>query len=147
MKIKISLTESKDKPIIMIPAKILSSVTGEYRTEPHWINFRDRTHSQQVDWAKKHFDSGIREPVDVTVFGDGTFGFGNGHHRVKAAQLLDEQIPIRIVRNKLLERSEELWNWWKDLVLAQGKIPETLNPEGWNLYDLEQAKEILQNEN
>jgi hypothetical protein len=138
------LKESAEKPIMMVPAKLLMSTAGEYRTEPKWRNFRAKTEEEQRTWAKSHFAGGIRTPVDVRIFSDGTFGFGDGHHRVKAAEILDEQIPIHITRNQLLEKSEELWLWWKDLVVNQGLHPKwDLNREGYNLRNLEDAKNLI----
>ena len=141
--IRQTLRESAEKSTMMVPAKILTSTAGEYRTEPHWRNFRNQREEEQMAWAEKHFAGGIRTPIDVRIFADGTFGFGDGHHRVKAAELLDEQIPIRIIRNQLLEKSEELWIFWKGLVVDQGLHPKwDLNREGWNIRTLGQAQEL-----
>ena len=129
---------------VMVPAKMLDSVAGEYRTEPFWRSFKQMSEKKQVSWAQKEFEKhgGIKEPVDVRIFADGVYGFGDGHHRVKTGQLLDELIPIRITRNQLLEKSPELWDYWHGLVM-QGLHPKRdLNPEGWNIKTLEQAQEL-----
>jgi len=127
---------------LMVPAKILGSDSGEYRTEPHWQNFRKLPKEEQMAWAEEHFDGGIRKPLRVRVYADGALMFSDGHHRAKAAMLLDEMIPIVISRNQLQEKSDELWEYWLDLVL-QGLHPKyDLNPEGYNIRTLEDAKEL-----
>jgi len=132
----------QESTTIKVPASVLSSVAGEYRVEPHWKNFRKLSKEEQVAWAKEHFGDGIREPIDVRIFASGLYGFGDGHHRVRAAQILDEMIPIRIGRNQLLEKSPELWEYWHGLVM-QGLHPKwDLNREGWVIKTLEQAQEV-----
>ena len=127
---------------LMVPAKILGTDTGEYRTEWYWKNFSKLSKEKQLAWAEKHFAGGIREPLDVRVYADGSLMFSDGHHRAKAATLLDEMIPITISRNQLQEKSDELWEYWLDLVM-QGLHPKwDLNPEGWSIKTLEQAKEL-----
>jgi len=129
---------------IMVPAFVLQSVAGEYRTESFWRNFARRSKEEQVAWAQKEFEKygGIKEPVEVTIFADGTYGFGDGHHRVKTGLLLDEMIPIKIARNKLLQRDPDLWEYWHGLVM-QGLHPKKdLNPEGYTMKTLQDAKDI-----
>ena len=127
---------------LVVPAKVLESDSGEYRTEPHWREFRKLSEEEQLAWAEKHFAGGIRKPLDVRVYADGSLMFSDGHHRAMAAKLLDEEIPIIIKRNQLQEKSEELWEYWHDLVM-QGLHPKRdLNPESWNISTLEDAKEI-----
>lgn len=127
---------------LMVPAKILDTDTGEYRTERYWQNFRKLPKEEQLAWAEKHFAGGIREPLDVRVYADGSLMFSDGHHRAKAATLLDEMIPVRISRNQLQEKSDELWEYWLSLIM-QGLHPKyDLNPEGWNIKTLEQAREL-----
>ena len=127
---------------LMVPAKILGSDSGEYRTEPHWQDFHKLPKEEQMAWAEEHFDGGIRKPLRVRVYADGALMFSDGHHRAKAAMLLDEMIPIVISRNQLQEKSDELWEYWLDLVL-QGLHPKyDLNPEGYNIRTLEDAKEL-----
>ena len=127
---------------LTVPAKILGSDSGEYLTEPHWQDFRKLPKEEQLAWAEEHFAGGIRKPLDVRVYADGALMFSDGHHRAKAATLLDEMIPIRISRNQLQEKSDELWEYWLSLIM-QGFHPKyDLNPEGWNIKTLEQAKEL-----
>ena len=92
---------------LVVPAKILDSDSGEYRTEPHWRDFRKLPKEEQLAWAEKHFAGGIRKPLDVRVYADGSLMFSDGHHRAMAAKLLDEEIPIVIKRNQLQEKSAE----------------------------------------
>ena len=137
------LTEQASENML-VPASILQSVAGEYRTEPFWRNFAQKPKEEQVAWAQKEFEKhgGIKEPVDVSIFADGTYGFGDGHHRVRTALLLDEMVPIRITRNKLLQKDPSLWEYWHGLVM-QGLHPKRdLNPEGYTMKTLQDAKEI-----
>ena len=127
---------------LVVPAKILGTDTGEYRTEWFWQNFRKLPKKEQLAWAEKYFAGGIKEPLDVRVYADGSLMFSDGHHRAKSATLLDEMIPLRISRNQLQEKSDELWEYWLSLIM-QGLHPKyDLNPEGWNIKTLEQAKEL-----
>ena len=137
------LTEQTGETM-MVPASVLQSVAGEYRTEPFWRNFAQKPKEEQAAWAQKEFEKhgGIKEPVDVSIFADGTYGFGDGHHRVRTALLLDEMVPIRITRNKLLQKDPALWEYWHGLVM-QGLHPKRdLNPEGYTMKTLQDAKEI-----
>jgi len=127
---------------MVVPASALQSVAGEYKTEPHWRNFARKSREEQIAWAKDHFGGGIREPIEVTIFADGTYGFGDGHHRVKAAQLLNEAVPIKIVYNKLSQRDPDLWEYWHGLVMKGLHPRRDLNPEGWTMKTLQDAKEI-----
>ena len=68
------------------PAKYLESHMGEYRTEPHWKEFFKKSEEEQKAWAKT---VNLSEPVEITVFLDGMFKHGDGHHRVMAAKRFD----------------------------------------------------------
>jgi len=114
---------------MMFPAKFMFSHMGEYRTEQRWRDFAKLSEEEKVKWAQS---VNVEEPVEVTVFADGMFGHGDGHHRVMAGRILNVKIPIIISRNKLKEKSPELWEKWLSLI-DQGKSPKELNPEGYIL--------------
>jgi len=124
---------------MMFSAKYLTTHMGEYDTEQRWKDFAQWSQEEQIEWAKNvKFD----EPVEVTVFRDGMFGFGDGHHRVKAAKLLDIEIPIIITNNKMKDKDLEVWNLWIDLV-KRGHDPKKMNPEGWLLNSVEQVEDLV----
>ena len=119
---------------MMFPAKYLFSHMGEYRTEKYWRDFAKMPKEEKIEWAKKvKFD----EPIQVTVFADGSFGHGDGHHRAMAGKILDIDVPIIITRNKVKEKSEDLWEAYLSRI-RQGNHPKELNPEGYNINSLEQ---------
>ena len=60
---------AEDKEVIMFPAKFLKSHMGEYRTEPSWKRFFKLSDEKKREWAKT---VSLDEPVEVTVFMDGT---------------------------------------------------------------------------
>jgi hypothetical protein len=118
-----------------IPAKYLASHMGEYRTEPFWINFRKKTDEEKLAWAEQ---VDISEPVEITVFKDGQFMHGDGHHRVKAATILGKEVPIIITRNHLKDKSgEDVWEEWLRLVQS-GNHPADLNPDKYNINSVEE---------
>jgi hypothetical protein len=123
---------------MMFPAKFLFSHMGEYRTEQRWKDFAKLSGEEKMKWARS---VKLDEPVEITVFSDGTFGHGDGHHRVMAAKILDVEIPIVISRNKLKDRDPELWTVWLNSV-RQGKHPKELNPEGYIVRSLEQFRRM-----
>jgi hypothetical protein len=119
---------------IMFPAKYLFSHMGEYRTEKYWTDFKKLSEEEKIEWAKKvKFD----EPIQVTVFADGSFGHGDGHHRAMAGKILDIDIPIIITRNKVKEKSEDLWEAYLSRI-RQGNHPKNLNPEQYLMKSIEQ---------
>ena len=119
---------------IMFPAKYLFSHMGEYRTEKYWTDFKKLSEEEKIEWAKKvKFD----EPIQVTVFADGSFGHGDGHHRAMAGKILDIDVPIIITRNKVKEKSEDLWETYLSRI-RQGSHPKELNPEQYNMKSIEQ---------
>ena len=116
------------------PAEYLISHMGEYDFEPHWKNFFKKTPEEQLEWAKT---VNLSEPVEITVFSDGVFGHGDGHHRVMAAKLLGKDIPIIITNNHMKKKSEEgVWERWLELVQS-GNSPKDLNPEGYNIMTMD----------
>jgi hypothetical protein len=119
---------------MMFPAKYLFSHMGEYRTEQWWKDFAAMPEEEKVQWAE---GVSLEEPIEVTVFSDGAFGHGDGHHRAMAGKILDVEVPIIISRNKLKLKSEELWNAWLGRV-KEGNHPKELNPEGYIINSLEQ---------
>jgi len=119
---------------MQIPAKYLASHMGEYRTEPFWIDFRKKSDEEKLAWAEQ---IDLSEPVEVTVFKDGQFMHGDGHHRVRAAKILGKEIPIIITRNHLKDKSgEDVWEEWLRLVQA-GNHPADLNPDRYNIKSVE----------
>ena len=133
------LGEEEYRPIgqeMMFPAKYLFSHMGEYRTETFWKEFRELPEEEQVEWAKK---VKLDEPVEVTVFADGQFGHGDGHHRAMAGKILKKEIPIIITRNKIKQKSEEMWNAWLERVM-DGNHPKKLNPEGYVIRTMDQIQ-------
>ena len=84
---------------------------------------------EQIAWAKEYAGSGIRKPVDVTVFSDGGVGFTDGHHRVMAGTLLDIEIPVRVSFRNF---DKDLWPDLLDLLKA-GYTRREYNPQGWKL--------------
>ena len=134
---------AENKEIIMFPARYLKSHMGEYRTEPHWKNFFKLNNEEKREWAEK---VSLDEPVEITVFMDGTFGHGDGHHRVMAGKILNINIPITIKYNHIKNKAEPgTWEEWWDLV-SQGNDPSKINQEGYILKSVDRIKE-LENEN
>jgi len=123
---------------MMFPAIYLTSHMGEYDKEPHWKEWRKKSDEEKFAWAEK---MDFSEPVEITVFADGTFGHGDGHHRVMAGKVLDIEIPIIITRNKLKEYEAGVWEKWLNAALH--KSPKQLNPEGYNLKTMETLDYIL----
>jgi len=123
---------------MMFPAIYLTSHMGEYDKEPHWKEWRKKSDEEKFAWAEK---MDFSEPVEITVFADGTFAHGDGHHRVMAGKVLDIEIPIIITRNKLKEYEEGVWEKWLNAALH--KSPKQLNPEGYNLKTMETLDYIL----
>jgi len=122
------------------PAEYLESHMGEYRTEPYWREFFKKSNEEKLEWAKK---IDLTEPVEVTVFMDGTFAHGDGHHRTMAAKLLGKDIPIIITVNHIENKGDEgVWEKWLKLVLA-GNSPKDLNPEKYNIKTMEELDQIL----
>jgi len=116
------------------PAEHLESHMGEYRTELRWKEFFKKSKEEQRAWAKT---VDLTEPVEVTVFIDGTFAHGDGHHRTMAAKLLGKNIPIIITRNHIKEKADEgVWEEWLKIVQA-GKKPKDLNPEQYSIKSME----------
>ena len=124
---------------IMFPAKFLKSHMGEYRTEPSWKRFFKLSDEKKREWAES---VSLDEPVEVTVFMDGTFAHGDGHHRVMAGKVLDVDVPIVIARNHIQNKAAPgTWEaWWE--IVSQGSDPSKVNPEGYNLRSVEQIKEL-----
>ena len=134
---------AEDKEVIMFPARYLKSHMGEYRTEPHWKNFFKLNDEEKREWAET---VNLDEPVDITVFMDGTFAHGDGHHRVMAGKILNVDVPIIITRNHIKNKAEPgTWDVWWELV-SQGNDPSKINPEGYLLKSVDRIKE-LENEN
>ena len=124
------------------PAKYLESHMGEYRTEPHWKEFFKKSKEEQVEWAKT---VNLSEPVKITVFLDGMFKHGDGHHRVMAAKLLGKDIPIIITYNHMKNKSEEgVWEKWLENVQS-GNNPKDLNPEEYNIKTMDTLDYVLGN--
>jgi len=123
---------------MMFPAIYLTSHMSEYDKEPHWKEWRKKSDEEKFAWAEK---MDFSEPVEITVFADGTFAHGDGHHRVMAGKVLDIEIPIIITRNKLKEYEEGVWEKWLNAALH--KSPKQLNPEGYNLKTMETLDYIL----
>jgi len=121
---------------MMFPAKYLFSHMGEYRTERRWRDFASLPQEEKVKWAE---GVSLEEPIEVTVFADGTFGHGDGHHRAMAGKILDVDVPIIISRNKLKQKSDDIWSAWISRV-REGNSPKELNPEGYNINSLEQIQ-------
>ena len=119
---------------MMFPAKYLFSHMGEYRTEKYWGDFAKMPQEERIKWAE---GVNLEEPIEVTVFADGTFGHGDGHHRAMAGKILDAEVPIIISRNKLKQKSDDIWSAWISRV-REGNHPKELNPEGYNINSLEQ---------
>ena len=133
------LDEEEYKPTgqeMMFPAKYLFSHMGEYRTERRWRDFASLPQEEKVKWAE---GVSLEEPIEVTVFADGTFGHGDGHHRAMAGKILDVDVPIIISRNKLKQKSDDIWSAWISRV-REGNSPKELNPEGYNINSLEQIQ-------
>ena len=123
------------------PAEYLESHMGEYRTEQHWKNFFKKSQEEQLEWAKT---VELTKPVEITVFLDGTFGHGDGHHRVMAAKLLGKDIPIVITYNHMKNKSEEgVWKKWLELVQS-GNNPKDLNPEGYKIKTMGELDDLLE---
>ena len=124
------------------PAKYLESHMGEYRTEPHWKEFFKKSKEEQIEWAKT---VNLSEPVEITVFLDGMFKHGDGHHRVMAAKLLGKDIPIIITYNHMKNKSEEgVWEKWLENVQS-GNNPKDLNPEEYNIKTMNTLDDLLGN--
>ena len=130
---------AEDREIIMFPAKFLKSHMGEYRTEPSWKEFFKLSDEKKREWAET---VSLDEPVDITVFMDGTFAHGDGHHRVMAGKVLGVDIPIVITNNHIENKAEPgTWNvWWE--IVSQGNDPSMVNPAGYNLRSVDQIKEL-----
>lgn len=114
-----------------IPAKTVYAGGWEWNKGgfADWPSFRRKPKREQIAWAKEYVGSGIREPVEVTVYSDGGVGFTDGHHRVMAGTLLDIEIPVRV---KFRNFDKDLW---PDLLalLKAGYTPKQYNPQGWKL--------------
>ncbi len=112
---------------------------GEYRTEPSWKRFFKLSDEKKREWAKT---VSLDEPVEVTVFMDGTFAHGDGHHRVMAGKVLGVDVPIVIAHNHIQNKAEPgTWEaWWE--IVSQGNDPSMANPEGYNLRSVDQIKEL-----
>jgi len=122
------------------PAKYLGSHMDEYSTEPFWINFDKKSQEEKEAWAET---VDLSEPVEVTVFKDGQFMHGDGHHRVRAATLREKNIPIIITRNDVRDKNEDpnIWKEWIKLVQA-GNHPADLNPDKYNINSIEQVADF-----
>ncbi len=125
----------------MFPAKFLKSHMGEYRTEPSWKRFFKLGDEKKREWAES---VSLDEPVEITVFMDGTFAHGDGHHRVMAGKVLDVEVPVIITYNHIKNKAQPgTWEaWWKEV--SKGNNPAQLNPEGYNLKTPEQVKELVE---
>ena len=124
---------------IHFPAEHLESHMGEYRTEPHWKEFFKKSDEEKLAWAKT---VDLSEPVEITVFLDGAFKHGDGHHRVMAAKLLGKDIPIIITRNHIKEKAEEgVWEKWLELVQS-GNSPKDLNSDQYNIKTMDILNQV-----
>ena len=114
---------------------------GEYRTEPSWKRFFKLGDEKKREWAES---VSLDEPVEITVFMDGTFAHGDGHHRVMAGKVLDVEVPVIITYNHIKNKAQPgTWEaWWKEV--SKGNNPAQLNPEGYNLKTPEQVKELVE---
>ena len=56
-----------------------------------------------------------------------------------AGKILDKEIPIIITRNKIKQKSEEVWNAWLKRV-TDGNHPKKLNPEGYVIRTMDQIQ-------
>ena len=117
--------------VIDLPAAALYAGGWEWDMPgfANWPSFRRKSKKEKIAWAKKYVGSGIREPVDVTVYASGAFGFTDGHHRVMAGTVLGLEIPVRI---EFLNFDPGLW---PDLVelLKAGYTRRQYNPQDWKL--------------
>jgi len=127
---------------LYFPAKYLGSHMDEYSTEPFWINFDKKSQEEKEAWAET---VDLSEPVEVTVFKDGQFMHGDGHHRVRAATLRKKNIPIIITRNDVRDKNKDpnIWKEWIRLVQA-GNHPADLNPDKYNINSIEQVADFRQ---
>ena len=126
------------------PAKYLDSYMDEYSTEPFWINFEKKSKEEQEAWAET---VDLSQPVEVTVFLDGMFKHGDGHHRTRAAQILKKDIPIIITKNDMKNPEKSapgVWERWLELVQS-GRSPKELNPEGYNIKTMDALDYLLGN--
>ena len=123
-----------------------SSIKSTFRKENNkelTRNFFKLNDEEKREWAET---VSLDEPVEITVFMDGTFGHGDGHHRVMAGKILNINIPITIKYNHIENKAEPgTWEEWWDLV-SQGNDPSKINPEGYLLKSVDRIKE-LENEN
>ena len=128
---------------IYFPAKHLKSTKGEYNTELEWKNFAGLSDGEKREWAET---VNLEEPIDVTVYVDGIFGFDDGHHRVMAARLLDKDVPIEIGQKQLVVKYPEAWEKWKEAIIDGERDPKKVNPEGYLLKYADNIEQLLQSE-
>jgi len=126
MEEKGKLEETEEK--IYFPAKYLKTTNNEYVKEPKWREFTQKSEKEKRDWATT---ISLEEPVEVTVYVDGTFGFNDGHHRVMAGKILDKEIPINIAQRQMVVKYPEAWEKWKEVIVGGKRDPKTINPEGY----------------
>jgi cytidyltransferase-like protein len=132
--------EEKVKEKIYFPAKHLKSTKGEYNTELEWKNFAALSDEEKIKWAKT---VSLEEPIDVTVYVDGIFGFDDGHHRVMAARLLDKDVPIEIGQKQLVVKYPEAWEKWKEAIIDGKRDPKKVNPEGYLIKNVDSINYLL----
>ena len=128
---------------IYFPAKHLKSTKGEYNTELEWKNFAGLSDGEKREWAET---VSLEEPIDVTIYVDGIFGFDDGHHRVMAARLLNKDVPIEIGQRQLVVKYPEAWEKWKEAIIDGGRDPKKVNPEGYLLKNVDSIEQLLQSE-
>ena len=141
--VNITHLEEKVKEKIYFPAKHLKSTKGEYNTELEWKNFATLSDGEKREWAET---INLEEPIDVTVYVDGIFGFDDGHHRVMAARLLNKDVPIEIGQRQLVVKYPEAWEKWKEAIIDGERDPKKANPEGYLLKNVDSIEQLLQSE-
>ena len=132
--------KEENEEIIYFPAKHLKSTKGEYSKEQEWKDFAKLSERDKVEWAK---GVSLEDPIEVTVYVDGTFGFEDGHHRTMAGRLLNKEVPIKIKQSQMPVKYPEAWEKWKEVIVTGKRNPKDINPEGYLIKDPETVEYLL----
>lgn len=132
--------KEENEEIIYFPAKHLKSTKGEYSKEQEWKDFAKLSDRDKIEWAK---GVSLEDPIQVTVYVDGTFGFEDGHHRAMAGRLLNKEVPIKIKQSHMPVKYPEAWEKWKEVTVTDKRNPKEINPEGYLIKDPEMVEYLL----
>lgn len=124
---KLTKKGSKTANYLSIPASFLAERGWEFGNA-EWRDQGNLKGEALQSWLEKQLPK-LSVPVDIEINKDGTMDFQDGHHRVRAAMLINSDVLVKVKRNKL---DPNVWTEYLDRI-NKGFTYREINPDGENL--------------